>query len=59
MPAWGRCSATMRRTPSSVAATAALLSPPRIVSRAFVTTPPLTTGSIGAVGSTVSSGRRA
>ena len=54
MPACGRFSATMRRTPSSIEATAALLSPPRIVSRAFVTMPPASTGSIGAVGSTVS-----
>jgi len=37
-----------------IAATAALLSPPRIVSSLFVTIPPVTTGSIAAVGSTVS-----
>ena len=54
MPACGRPSATMRRTPSSIAATAALLSPPRIVSSRLVTTPSATTGSMAAVGSTVS-----
>jgi hypothetical protein len=54
MPACGRCSAVTRRTPSSIEATAALLSPPRMVLRAFVTMPPESTGSIGAVGSTVS-----
>ena len=54
MPACGRFSARTRRNPSSIEATAALLSPPRIVLCAFVTMPSDTTGSIGAVGSTVS-----
>ena len=53
-PACGRPSATIRLAPSSIAATAALLSPPRIVPAALRTTPSSTTGSIGPSGGTVS-----
>ena len=54
MPACGRFSARIRRAASSIAATAALLSAPRIVPPAFRTTPSSTTGSSAAVGGTVS-----
>ena len=54
MPACGRPSWTTRRTASTIAATAALLSAPRIVPAAFRTTPSSTTGSIGPCGGTVS-----
>ena len=53
-PACGRCSLTMRRAASSIAATAALLSAPRIVPEELRTTPSATTGSIGPCGGTVS-----
>ena len=54
MPACGRLSASTRRTPSSIATTADLLSAPRIVPPAFRTTPSSTTGSSGPDGGTVS-----
>src|SRR5215203_4694853 len=54
MPACGRFSARIRRAASSIVATAALLSAPRIVPPAFRPTPSSTTGSSAAVGGTVS-----
>src|SRR5256885_1051626 len=56
IPACGRFSATTRRTPSSIATTAALLSAPRIVPPALRTTPSSTTGSSGPAGGTGSRG---
>src|SRR5262249_61125137 len=53
-PAGGRSSASPRRVPSSIAATADLLSAPRIVPPALRTTPSSITGSIGPSGGTVS-----
>ena len=50
MPACGRPSASTRRAASSMTATAALLSAPRIVPAALRTTPSSTAGSIGPVG---------
>src|SRR5207253_7258600 len=56
MPPCGRFSASTRRAPSSIAATADLLSAPRIVPAAFRITPSSSiTGSIAAVGGTVRS----
>ena len=54
MPAWSRPSTSTRRTPSIMAAMAALLSAPRIVPAALRTIPSSITGSIGPVGTTVS-----
>src|SRR5437868_1665457 len=54
MPPCGRFSATTRRVASSIAATADLLSAPRIVPPAFRTTPSSTTGSMAPSGGTVS-----
>src|SRR3954452_2245158 len=52
MPACGRFSARTRRVPSSIAATADLLSAPRIVPPALRTTPSSITGSSGPSGGT-------
>ncbi len=53
-PGWEIPSSTRRRAASSITATAALSSAPRIVPAALRTTPSSTTGSIGPVGGTVS-----
>ena len=54
MPACGRFSRRIVAAATSIAATVALLSAPRIVPAAFRTTPSATTGSIGPSGGTVS-----
>ncbi len=54
IPACGTFSASTRRTPSSIAVIAALLSQPRIVPPAFRAMPSSTTGSSFPSGGTVS-----